>query len=207
VSVEWFARAFLGSDDLELMTALASSAPPGSNRVIFLPYLQGERTPVWDPRALGVFVGMTASTERGDMARSVFEGTAFALRQTIESFEGSLSEIRAVGGGTRNALWNQVKADVLKTPLRVLAFQETGVLGAALMACLGTGVYGSFDEAVSVADRLAEGKIIEPNPDRAGLYDELFQLYTRVYPQTRDIVHELGNVGQFGFNQAIVQTW
>jgi len=192
VSVEWFAREFLPSGDLALMTELAASSPPGSNHLLYLPYLQGERTPVWDPQARGVFIGLTASTSRGDLARAVFEGVAFALRQVIACTGNEVTEIRAVGGGTRNELWNQIKADVLKLPLHVLAFQETGALGAALLAGVGAGVYGSLEEAARVADQVASAKVVAPDPARARLYDELFALYKELYPQTKAIMHGLG---------------
>jgi len=192
VSVEWFVRQFLPSGDLALMTKLAASSPPGSNRLLYLPYLQGERTPVWDPQARGVFIGLTASTGRGDLARAVFEGVAFALRQVIECAESEISEIRAVGGGTRNDLWNQIKADVLKLPLHVLSFQEMGTLGAALLAGVGGGIYGSLEEATGVADQATCAKIVEPDPTRAKLYDELFALYVELYPQTKTIMYSLG---------------
>jgi xylulokinase len=192
VSVEWFAREFLPSGDLALMTELAASSPPGSNHLLYLPYLQGERTPVWDPQARGVFIGLTASTSRGDLARAVFEGVAFALRQVIACTGNEVTEIRAVGGGTRNELWNQIKADVLKLPLHVLAFQETGALGAALLAGVGSGVYGSLEEAARVADQVASAKVVAPDLARARLYDELFALYAELYPQTQRVMHGLG---------------
>jgi xylulokinase len=191
VSVEWFAREFLRSSDMALMTKLAASSPPGSNRLLYLPYLQGERTPVWDPQARGVFIGLTTSTERGDLARAVFEGVAFALRQVIACAGSEINELRAVGGGTRNDLWNQIKADVLQLPLHVLAFQEMGTLGAALLAGVGGGVYGSLEEAARVADLIADTKIVEPDPEQAQLYDELFILYEELYPQTQAIMHSL----------------
>jgi len=199
-AVEWFAREFLGEagpDGLRRMTELASSSPAGSNGVLFLPYLQGERTPVWDPLARGLFIGLTSRTTLADVARAVFEGTAFALRQMLECVDcvggQRAAEIRAVGGGTRNTLWNQIKADVLQQALQVLEFQETGTLGAALLAGLGSGVYSSFEEAVAVA-RLAGGvRTVEPDPKLAGLYDDLFGLYSQLYPLTKAVAHGLAS--------------
>ena len=199
VSVEWFTREFLGQsgpDGLAAMTDLAASSPPGSNRLIYVPYLQGERTPVWDPLARGVFIGLTASTTRCNFARAIFEGTAFALRQVIERIDsvaqGSGVEIRTVGGGTKNALWNQIKADVLKRPLSVLEFQETGTLGAALMAGVGSGAYGSFEETTRIPGEIGGIRLVEPDLTRAPLYDELFELYSEIYPRTGEIMHRLG---------------
>lgn len=200
VSVEWFAREFLGQDGAEgvaRMTELAESAPPGSNRLLYLPYLQGERTPVWDPLARGVFIGLTASTARADLARAVFEGTAFALREVLEyraPGAGPVEEIRAVGGGTRNELWNRIKAAVLKRPLQVLAFQDTSALGAALLAGTGSGIYSSPEEAALLAREVCGGRIVSPDPEWEALYDELFALYKQIYPRVQEIMHRLGEV-------------
>ena len=198
VSVEWFTREFLqesGPDALRRMTELAAASPAGSGGLLYLPYLQGERTPVWDPLARGAFVGLSTGTTRRDLARAVFEGTAFSVRQLLESVEdimgGAVQEIRAVGGGTRNPLWNQIKADVLQRPLHVLEFQEVGALGAALLAGVGLGVYGSFEDAMAVARAAVPVRTVEPDPAKAGLYENLFQLYTKLYPMTRDISHAL----------------
>jgi xylulokinase len=196
-SVDWFAREILGgggAETLDLMTELAASSPPGANGVLFTPYLQGERTPLWDPRARGGFLGITAATTRADLARAVFEGAALSLRQiveSVESFAGTrLQEIRAVGGGTKNPLWNRMKADVLQREFRVMAFQETGTRGAALLAGLGAGVYPSFEEAAA-APGSEEAKAVEPNPERAGAYEELFQLHSQIYSGTREVMHGL----------------
>jgi xylulokinase len=185
----------LACEELGTMTELAASAPPGSHRLLYLPYLQGERTPIWDPLARGMVIGLTASTTRADLARAVFEGTAFALRQVLECLETVVGhpvvQIRAMGGGTRNPLWNQIKADVLQKALLVLEFQETGALGAALLAGLGTGVYKTFEEATDVAREVSGGVTITPNPAHAAIYDELFELYARAYPQTKTLAHAL----------------
>ena len=197
-AIEWFAREFFsehGSLALERMMDFASSSRPGANGLLFLPYLQGERTPVWDSLARGIFIGLSASTTRQDLARSVFEGTALGLRDVImclEEIKGApVTEIRAVGGGTQNALWNQIKADVLQKPLDVLDFQETGSLGAALLAGVGTNVYSSLQEAGNVARTIIGISKIEPNPAAKGVYDDLFSLYGSLYPQTREIQHAL----------------
>ncbi|MCP4405889.1 MAG: hypothetical protein GY801_52420 [bacterium] len=197
-AIEWFSREFFperGSDPIKRMTDFASSCKSGANRILFLPYLQGERTPVWDPLARGLFIGLSSSTTRQDLARAVFEGTALGLRDVImclEEIKGTpVAEIRAVGGGTQNALWNQIKADVLQKPLDVLEFQETGSLGTALLAGVGTNIYSSFQEASRVARTVSGIRRIEPNPALKDVYDELFSLYRKLYPQTREILHSL----------------
>ncbi|MFP4058580.1 MAG: xylulokinase [Candidatus Brocadiia bacterium] len=202
VSVEWFLRELLGQpgeEGLRAMTELAESAPLGSGRLLYLPYLQGERTPIWDPRARGAFFGLSANTTRADLARAVLEGTAFALRQVLDSLEDvagvPVDEIRAVGGGTRNPLWNQIKADALRKRLAVLEFQETSALGAALLAGLGTGLYDSFQDAAQVAQAGNRAHRVEPDDARAERYDELFRLFAQLYPATRPLAHELADGG------------
>jgi len=198
VSVEWFLRELLGQagdDGLRAMTELAQQSEIGSGRVVYLPYLQGERTPIWDPRARGTFFGLSTTTTRADLARAVFEGTAFALRHVIECLEGilgeSVDEIRSVGGGTRNALWNQIKADVLRKRLAVLEFQETSALGAALLAGLGTGLYDSFGAAATVARSCNRTRAVEPDLARSARYDEFHTLFTQLYPATKHVANAL----------------
>lgn len=201
LSIEWFQREIVGEADqrkassrLEI-TELADSCAPGASGLIFLPYLQGERTPRCDPRARGMFVGLTTSTTRCELARAVLEGTSFALRHIIESLDAVLDapikEIRAVGGGTKNSLWNQIKADVLQESLDVLDFQESSSLGAALLGGIGSGVYRSFEEAGQIARSNSGVSRIDPDPTMKDRYDEIFALYKRLYPQTLEIVHSL----------------
>jgi len=198
VSVEWFTREMLvrGGEGLRAMTELAAGAPLGSHGLLFLPYLQGERTPLWDPRARGAFFGLSTATTRADLARAVLEGTAFALRSVIESLEGvvgaPVGEIRAVGGGTRNALWNQIKADVLGKRLAVLEFQETSALGAALLAAMGAGLHTSFAAAADAARSCNRAHVVEPDPARAESYGRLYPLFAGLYPATRELAHALG---------------
>ena len=199
VSVEWFAREVLGGGDdaPRRMAELAASSPPGANGLLYTPYLQGERTPVWDPLARGVFVGLTSATTRADLARAVLEGPAFALRQVAARLDDvagcHVEHIRAVGGPTGNALWNRIKADILGRPLAVLRFQETGVLGAAILAGVGSGVFGSLEEAGRVTDSL-ESDEVAPDPVKAEAYNELFALYEEIHPRLKDTMHGLARL-------------
>jgi xylulokinase len=202
VSVEWFCREVLGRTGPEAvgeMTRLAEGSPPGSNGVLFLPYLQGERTPVWDPEARGVLIGITSSTSRADLARAVFEGTSFAFGQIMDTAPAvardEVAEVRAVGGGTRNALWNRIKADCTGRAIDVLDFQETGTLGAALLAGLGAGVYSSFEEAVAVARSVTSVTTVPPDPGRHEAYAGILDLYGRVYEDTLDLAHGVARLG------------
>lgn len=197
LSLDWFAREVTGCEGapgVEETLQLAADAPSGS--LVFLPYLQGERTPVWDPRARGLFLGLTAATTRGEMARAVLEGAAFSVRHMLESLEGMtgsrVASLPAVGGGTRSPLWNRIKADVLQRPLDVLRFQETAALGAALMAGIGSGVYGSESDAVEAVAGVRTTERIEPDRDRAAAYERLYRVYREAYGRTRELGYLLG---------------
>ena len=203
-SIEWFNKEFYPPkipnrktepDIYKIMTELAGSCPAGSRGVLYLPYLQGERTPLWDPLARGMFIGLKISTSIGELTRAVFEGTALSLRDVVECLEGVIStpvkEIRAVGGCTKSGLWNQIKADILGKPIDVLQFQETGSLGAALLAGIGSGIYRSCKEANNVARKVIDVKRVEPDPVNRQMYDELFSIYKEVYPSIKGSVHRL----------------
>ena len=208
-SVEWFLRAVLNAGNIRRagdlgggctdkyaeMLDLVSSCEAGSGGMIFVPYLQGERTPVWDPHERGMFVGLTPRASLATLARAVFEGTAFALRHIIESADSvspvPVGEILAVGGGTKNDLWNRIKADVLQVPLKVLTFQETGTLGAALLAGVGAGYYDSYDGASRAARGMNRTRRVDPDPGKKGLYDELFSIYKKIHPKLKGISRSL----------------
>ncbi len=198
VSVEWFASQFYtGEQDQRIQAMIqdaASVEEKSSPELLYLPYLQGERTPIWDPRARGAFFGLTTATTRADMARAVFQGTALGLRDVVrclEDMRGPVTEIRACGGGGRNSLWTAIKADALGRSIDVLGFQEMGSLGGALLAGVGTGVFPSHEHAAGVARGAAAVTSVDPDPARSGRYDELYELYTSLYAQTRDIAHAL----------------
>lgn len=175
----------------EEVSALAATAPLGSNGLVFLPYLSGERSPIWDADARGAFVGLSLGVGRGDMYRAVMEGVAFSLRHNLEiaSAAGAeVTELMAVGGATKSPLWMQIKADITGRPLVVSANDNATPLGAAMIAAIGTGG-GTVDELVS--KWVARSVRYEPNPQAQARYDELYQVYAGLYPALRDSMHSL----------------
>lgn len=184
-SVKWLCDGVLecSADDL---TEWATDAPVGSDGVIFLPYLQGERTPWWDPKARGMFFGLNLTTQRSHLCRAVLEGVAFGWRQIIslleEEYEFKASRIVAVGGGSTNLFWNKVKASVLGRPLAALDFTETTSLGAALIGGLGTGLFDSAADASAATAPLCRSTVIDPDPAWTEVYDDLFRTYCDLYP-------------------------
>jgi xylulokinase len=182
-ALRWFAELF----DLSIEKALleAERAEPGSLGLVFLPHLMGERAPLWNSDARGVFFGLSSDHRRGEIARSVLEGVAYSARHLLDEVEAAAERpagvLRSSGGGARSDLWCQIKADVLDRPLERLAVVQSGVLGASLMAGVGAGVFGNLAEA---ADRMVHvERSFDPEPDRAALYDELYRIYRDLYPR------------------------
>jgi len=186
-----------GVDAYDLMCAQAQKVAPGSGKVIFLPYMSGERSPIWDPHARGVFVGLSLATTRGEVIRAVLEGGAYAVRQNIEIAEQLLSssivELQAVGGGTKSQVWAQIRADVLGRRLRTLHFRETAVLGAAMLGGIGGGIFADYHEAVQKASP-SKSDTFEPRTEVHTYYDQLYIIYKKLYPTLKNSYQMLSEV-------------
>ncbi|MCU1439560.1 MAG: hypothetical protein JWP85_557 [Rhodoglobus sp.] len=182
---QWAAAALSGTPGSELgedaLASLVSASAPGSDGLLFLPYLRGERAPVWDAAATGALVGLTQTHGAPEIARAALEGVAFNLRQIKELLpESSPSEIRATGGPTRMSAWNQIKADVLQRPIRLLAEADSAALGAAMVAAIGCGAFPS--SAAASAAMVRTVGIIDPDVRTAELYDDAYTRFREVYP-------------------------
>jgi xylulokinase len=189
-AIDWFRTSIVaGVDSVELLLEEAAATPPGADGVLFLPYLAGERSPIWDPAARGAFVGLTLDHRRGHLTRAIVEASAFAIRHVAEPIlaaGASVSEMRVCGGPARSETWNQVKADVTGFPVLVPAVLETAVVGAAIVGATGIGAYADVPAAIrgmtSVARRL------EPRRELRDLYDDAFDRYVRLYPALRPLL-------------------
>ncbi len=171
-----------GLDPYEYITASAATVPPGAEGLTFLPYLTGERTPHKDPDAKGAFVGLSLRHTRAHMARAVLEGVAFGMRDSLEIVREMgvpIGEIRASGGGARSDVWRQIQADVNGVPLVTINVDEGPAYGAALLATVAAGVYGSIEEACDATIRVVDS--CAPDSDRSGQYDEWFSVYQDAY--------------------------
>ena len=187
---EWFCRQFCGKEDLAAANREAAKAPPGCGGVVFLPYLQGERSPVWDPYARGVFFGLTLSNTKADMNRAVLESCAYGLRQFLD-LSGELTGIRierftAFGGGAKSDVWAQIKADVTGRTIEALQTGDMAATGAALLAGVGAGVWPDVQAAADVAER-PESKIFVPNHANDAVYQRNYEVYCRLYPALKDL--------------------
>jgi xylulokinase len=190
----WYAKQ-VGADPYEFILREAEKAPPGSAGLLFLPYLMGERTPHLDPEARGVWFGLTAAHSRPHLIRSILEGVAFSLRDSLEIFAElkiPVTEIRASGGGSRSVLWRQIQADVYGREVVSLREAEGSAFGAALLAGVSCGTYDSVGEAAREAIQVRDH--IAPSAGSTTLYSKQYQVYRKLYPAVRELAHELGAV-------------
>lgn len=164
----------------------------GENHVYFLPYLMGERSPHNDPDARGTFIGMTMDTSREDMTQAVLEGVAFALRDSLEvakSLGVRLERTKICGGGAKSPLWKKIIANVMNLKVDVIASEEGPGLGAAMLAAVACGEYGSVEEAASKIVKVVD--TVEPDPELAARYEKQYQKFRKIYPACRELFKEL----------------
>lgn len=167
----------------DYLNELALDAKPGSDGLFFYPYLLGERAPLWNDYARGMYIGMGMETTRADMIRSVFEGTAFALRHVIETVKESGAKadcLRICGGGAKSRTWAEIKAAVLRMPVILLDDKSGDVpVGDALVVGRKVGVFPDLTEAVERIVKVNE--VIEPNEEWADAYDKLYPYFVEMY--------------------------
>lgn len=181
--------------DFDLMLEEAENSKVGSNGIVFLPYLMGERTPHSDANARGVFFGLNVTANKGDMTRSILEGVAFGLRDSLEVIKDihiELKEVRVSGGGARSYLWRRIIADVFNLPVALINAQDGAAYGAAILAAVGCGVYSSVEEACRELVEVKE--VIKPNEKNSKKYDEVYKVFTKLYPSVKDNFEELAEV-------------
>ena len=189
-ALKWLRETMCPELDFVAMSALAESAPAGSGGVVFLPYMAGERSPIWDPKACGVFFGLNFGTGRAQMIRACMEGVAFALRHNLETAEqaGARADVlRAMGGSANSRIWTQIKADVTGRDIEVPSSDTATTLGAAILAGVGTGVYDSFEAAAEQTVRVSRS--VKPNPENQETYDRGYAAYRELYESLKGLMH------------------
>jgi xylulokinase len=180
-------QSVTGGASLEDLTAEAQRVPPGSEGLLVLPYLAGERTPVFDPLARGVVVGLTLRHGRGHLIRAAYEGISFGIRQILERFDDAHGATRtvAVGGGLRSPVWAQAVSDITGRT-QLIPEQAIGAsYGDALLAAIGVGLVPPETDWTRIARELT------PDPRNRGLYEDLYATWQELYPATRAQVHRL----------------
>ncbi len=192
-SLRWWGDASGSGLDYESLSSLAAQAPPGSEGLLFLPYLTGERTPHLDPDARGAFVGLNVRHSLGHLTRAVMEGVTYSLKDCLDlmvELGMPVSEVRATGGGARSPLWRQLQADVFGLPIHRTLIEEGPAFGAALLAGVAGGAYADVFEACAVIQLGPDTNA--PDPDLHELYRRYHAVYKDVYAATAPLMHRLG---------------
>lgn len=186
----------LGVDPYDLITAQAAQAPIGSEGLLFLPYLTGERTPYPDPHARGVFFGLGLRHDKRHLARAVLEGISFGLRDSFEILREMavpIQEVRVSGGGARSQVWREILSAILNASLTQATAEEGPAFGVALLAGVGVGVYPSVQEAC--ARTITARPVTQaPSPVAVAAYEEYYQLYRALYPSLQNLFQKVAQL-------------
>jgi len=198
LSLKWFrdnfahiekaAFEFIDKDPYILMDQEAELANPGADGLVFLPYLMGERSPILDPYAKGVFFGITAKHTRREFIRAVMEGVVFSLKScmdVLEEMSVEIKEVRVSGGGSKSNLWRQIQADIFKKEIWVTNSAEGPSFGAAILASVGAKVYSTVEEACDAIIKKEKKEI--PKSSNVKIYEETYKLYTELYHRVKEL--------------------
>jgi len=180
-----------GVSAFKIMDDEASTINPGSDGLIYLPYMAGERSPLWDRSAKGVFFGLGYSKTRAHMIRAVLEGCAYALQHNLKTAEEvgvRVDELVAMGGAANSRLWTQIKSDVTGKVIKVPASDTATTLGAVILAGVGTGLYKDFKEAVGRTIRIT--RVHEPDMKLHEKYQKYYELYLEIYEKLKDTMRK-----------------
>lgn len=191
-SLQWYRDTVAPDVSFDDLLTETENIPAGSEGLLFLPYLTGERTPHPDPLARGAFIGLTSRHTRGHMTRAVLEGVAFGLKDMFTLIDNvglpEQFEVRISGGGAKSPIWQQIIADILNAPLVNVNTTEGGAFGAALLAAVGIGEFESVAQACEATITTGERVAISEN---VRVYPEIYEKYTALYPALKDIFHKL----------------
>jgi len=179
------------------MSREAGEVSAGSNGLIFLPYMAGERSPIWNTNARGVLFGLSYNKNRAQIIRSIMEGVAYSLLhnlKTAEEVEAYVSELRSVGGSANSRVWTQLKADITGKEILVPYSDHATTLGAAILAGVGVGVYSNFAEAVEKTVKVQRKH--QPDQVKHKKYQEYFDLYLELYDKLKDSYEKLDQIVQ-----------
>ena len=191
-ALDWLADDVLGGGSVEALIAEAATVAPGADGLVFLPYLAGERSPLWDPGARGAFVGLTLAHGKAHLTRAVLEAAALALRHVAAPILAAglrIDQLVVTGGTARADTWNQIKADVLGVPVVIPAVRETAVAGAAILGATAVGWH--TDVLTAIAAIVRTDHRLEPDSRRAAVYDALFEAYVELWPAIAPTVRRL----------------
>jgi xylulokinase len=183
-ALDWLWNDVLGGGtSAEQLIQEAAAVPVGADGLVFLPYLAGERSPLWDRTARGAFVGLSLRHGRGHLTRAVLEAAALAIRHVAEPIlDGGVrvTTMRVCGGPAHSGTWNQIKADITGFPVEVPRVLETGLVGAAIVAAVGVGIQPDLPTAIQAMTAIDHR--LEPDGDRHAVYGRVYEAYVGLYP-------------------------
>ncbi len=194
-SLQWHRDTLAPEMSFDALLKEAESVPAGSEGLIFLPYLSGERTPYPDPLARGAWIGLTLRHTRGHMTRALLEGVSFGLKDSFTLLQnaglGEIRQVRASGGGTKGALWRQILASVLEAELVTVNTTEGAAYGAALLAGVGAGNWPSTAAACRAAIQITGST--RPDPAQVEAYRKVYPLYRELYPLLKPVFAKMAD--------------
>ena len=187
-SLQWYRDTLAPEMSFDDLVKEAEAVPAGSEGLLFLPYLSGERTPHPDPLARGAFIGLTVRHSRAHMTRAVLEGVSFGLKDSFTLIQnaglGKITQIRASGGGTKSPLWKQILASVLNAELVTVNTTEGGAYGAALLAGVGAGAWKDVASACKTCIKITGSA--QPVPEQVKIYQKAYLIYQELYLELKD---------------------
>lgn len=192
LSLQWFRNTLGGGDGYREIDSLCAALPIGAERLLYLPYLMGERTPILDANARGVFFGLSAMHSKYHMARAVMEGVAYSLYSCLELIGEvgiDIREMALCGGGAKSAFWREMLTDVYGLPIQIKKSSEGAALGAAILGGCAAGVYPSVEAGCHAAVR--NKSVFDPNKQNHDVYMQYFALYNRLYPSLKEHFEKL----------------
>ncbi|MGG7187473.1 FGGY-family carbohydrate kinase, partial [Clostridium butyricum] len=198
LSFKWFKETFCkkeveeckveGSNIYDVLTEKAAKSNPGSNGVVYLAYLMGERTPHLDPNVKGGFFGVSLINNHDDFIRSILEGVSFSLKNCLDIIENmnvNIEDIRVSGGGAESEVWRKILCDIFQYNLTTVKASEGPALGVAILAGVGAGIYESVEDA---CDKIVKGNdTVNPDKNLKERYDEVYTVYNSLYDKVKDI--------------------
>ena len=192
-SLNWFKNTFAANKSFGELLAHIKTIKPGSNGLLFTPYIVGERTPYADALIRGSFIGMDTTHTLDHFARAVLEGITFSLKDSLELMRTvgnkKINKIVSIGGGAKNEDWLQMQADIFGATMIKLTSEQGPALGAAMIAAMGCGWFNSFEACKETF--IAYAQEFSPIPENVAIYEEVYKVYTQVYAQTKELNEQL----------------
>lgn len=183
---KWWMEQILNTSDYQVEQETIKNL--GDNKIFYLPYLMGERSPHNDPNARSVFMGMTMDTTRADMTQAVLEGVVFGLRDSLEVAKKLGLDIKSTkicGGGAKSPLWKKIVANIMNLNVEVVETEEGPGYGGAILAAVGCGEFKTVEEATKKLVKVVD--VVEPDPVLAGKYEKQYQKFRKIYPALKEI--------------------